>query len=734
MALLRELIVASYGIELIYILALGVWLLGTAIGVASARIKHAPSSTVIFVPILLLSLLAPIDIAFIRYSHRLFSGVPGAYLPFSSQFLLIALSLLPIGGLMGLLFQWAAKSFMETGKSLALAYSIESFGGLWGGITATICLIAGVSNYATAIFSSLAAAGAIFAWLLFKGAPKRSPFWITVIIAVFSILLFLVVRADETDRLMTSWNHPDLLESKDTPYGRLTIIERSGQYTIYENNTLAYETEGTSAEQFVHLTLLQHPSPKNVLLLGGGFEGLVEEILKHRPEKIEYVELNPVVLKMVNRYLPEEVTRSLADESVHIRTADPRNYLKNADVYDAILVGMPDPSSSQVNRYYTREFFQLCRAKLPPDGILGLELRSAENYWTPQLAKRMASVYCALREVFNEVLFIPGASNVIVASNRELIRESSILEERWNERQLHTRLIVPAYLHYLLTNDRLAQIRTTLESTPATVNSDANPICFHYALMIWLSRFFPGLAYFDLASIKIPTLYVRGKLGIYGQFGIILLIMVVIGVVLLFLKHRLFRQPGATDGTLLRKHNHKLKAIVIVFIAGFSGMLLETLYLMQYQVKNGVLFENIGLILMSFMAGLAIGAWLPDEIVHRWGQHSRNYRLSRLAFRVVIILLFFFLAFVLHFNHNAHLVGSFILVMLSGICTAGLFAQSGFLYSPNQQTAISPLYASDLIGGCLAALLGGVLFLPLIGLINTSIVFGVFACLLLLIF
>jgi len=41
--LLRELNVAFFGSELIYVLALGVWMLWTAVGAASGRRTHVPS-------------------------------------------------------------------------------------------------------------------------------------------------------------------------------------------------------------------------------------------------------------------------------------------------------------------------------------------------------------------------------------------------------------------------------------------------------------------------------------------------------------------------------------------------------------------------------------------------------------------------------------------------------------------------------------------------------------------
>ncbi len=85
---------------------------------------------------------------------------------------------------------------------------------------------------------------------------------------------------------MTIWNHPNLLESSDSPYGRITATRLYNQISVFENDALSFETEGTEAEYFCHLVALQHPNPQNVLILGGGIEGIVGEIAKYAPREL----------------------------------------------------------------------------------------------------------------------------------------------------------------------------------------------------------------------------------------------------------------------------------------------------------------------------------------------------------------------------------------------------------------------------------------------------------------
>ena len=110
---------------------------------------------------------------------------------------------------------------------------------------------------------------------------------------------------------MTSWTHPNLVETRDTPYSRITVLSREGQTSVFENDALLFDTEGTRAEEFVHLAALQHPNPKNVLVLGGGIEGTVREVLLHSPESVDYVEQNPALIRIVARPPPVGHTETL---------------------------------------------------------------------------------------------------------------------------------------------------------------------------------------------------------------------------------------------------------------------------------------------------------------------------------------------------------------------------------------------------------------------------------------
>jgi spermidine synthase len=684
--LLRELNVAFFGVELVYLLALGGWLFLTALGALAGGRTRKPSMNGTMGLFILYGTSVVLGLVFLRASRLIFSAVPGAYLSFPEQMAAMVLALLPVGLLSGLLFQRTARMYVRHDRTLIGAYGIESAGGLAGGLIATAGLTWGVQNFALALACGLIAL--VTAVIYFTGKGAR--LYRTAGTALASVLLVLLYWSSPLDRGMTAWNHPNLLESLDTPYGRITLTKLHDQIAVFENDAIAFETQGTEAESFVHPAALQHPKPESVLILGGGIEGTVREILKHGPKRVDCVELNPAMMTAVLDRLPADVAASLKKPGVRLVVGDPRAFLKKSGSYDLILIGMPEPSSGQSNRFYTKEFFEQCAAKLHPRGVIALRLRSAENFWTPQLTRRTASIHRALRSVFPHVLLLPGATTVVTASRDLLPRSPEVLTERFEERKIDARLVSPPYLRYLLTNDRFAEIETRVKASAVPANSDLRPVCYSYTLMIWLSKFFPGMAIPDLADDAEKIL--REGAGPWWMGA---------AAAVLFLLLRM--RPSWRNAAL-------------VLTAGFLGMVLEAILLLHYQVREGVLYQDIGLLLTLFMAGLALGSMAIGRTMRRQGRRDGRLRRVGAGMIAAFVLLCLFVLRALAANDLAGLAPTGGILAGAGFLVAGIFGFASTRDRQDQAKVISPLYAADLIGGCFGSILAGLFLIPLVGL------------------
>jgi spermidine synthase len=668
-ALLRELAVASFGVELIYLLGLGFWLAAGALGAVAGRARVPEPSRAIDRAFLLLALLIPLGIVFLRGARVLFGGVPGAYLPLGQQVATAAAGLAPAGVALGWLFRRAAQRAAAAGGTLAAAYAWESAGGALGSVTATLSLHWGVPNLALGIACGVAGAGVAAA-----SRPARR-----LALPVAAALLALLAGTGSFDLRTTSWNHRGLVAVADTPYGRVAVTRAGAQVAVFGNDALEFESEGTEAEEFVHLAALQVPPGSKVLALGGGVAGIVAELLRHAPSQVDYVEGNREMYRALLPFLPAETRSALGRKPVRVIFADPRRFLSAAGKYDLILVASAEPASGEGNRFYTGEFFRLCAGRLNPGGVAALKLPSSENLWTPLLLRRNGSVHAALRSAFPDVLVIPGGTDTLLGSGGRLERDPGELARRLRERGIDARLVTPEYLRYVLTNDRVAQVARLLSGSDAPANADGRPVCYQQTVLLWLEKFLPGL---DVAGFPDRR----------AGFALLAIAAALLAI------------------SRLRRG---WKRAALVAVAGFGGMATESVVLLRYQAESGSLYQDIGMLLTSFMAGLAAGALAFDRLaagrppVRRW-------------WGVVLLIALAGLEGALALGAEG---GGFLFRMgpaaailcLCGALVAGLFGYASRMGVDDQGTVVSPLYAADLLGGCLGSFLAGLLLLPLLG-------------------
>jgi spermidine synthase len=380
----------------------------------------------------------------------------------------------------------------------------------------------------------------------------------------------------------------------------------------------------------------------------------------------------------IKNHLPEKFKNSLSSEKVNIVFADPRLYLNYKITYDIILSGMPEPASGQNSRFYTKEFFEEISTCLNKKGVFAFKLPSSENFWTPALQKRNASIYKSLKAVFKDIVVLPGTSNIFIASNDSLIRDPVILSERLRSRRNENKLVTPEYINYLYKNDRFNEIAGLLNDSTAAINTDIKPICYQYTLAIWLSKFFPGSEQWDFTLSKITQTPLTKML-----LGFFIFILILAGR-----KWKSFRRS------------------FLVFIAGFQGMVLEIILLLNYQMHNGILFQNIGLLIMGFMLGLASGSWIVNRIIKKY---------TGFFLIASSIIMYLLLGILINSGDLNTFLNSAIALVISGFLTSGIFAFASRFNVEDQKKIISPLYSSDLLGGVSGSLLANFIFIPVLG-------------------
>jgi spermidine synthase len=699
--LMRELVATFYGNELLFGLALAAWLAWTAVGARVGaglgnRKGHPYAAGLAATGVLLLA-----QLALVRGVRVLLGVTPGAFVELAPMVVAVVLVLAPLCLLGGCLFTLGARLMIGQGGTASQAYAWESTGAVTGGLLFSFLLVQWFDPFQTALL--IAAANlAVAAKLYPMPHASRVTHYASRLLLLASCILLLASfplgRLFHTATL--GWQWPDLAFAADSPYGRLTIQARDGQRAFFENGLLAFETQGTFPEEVVHFPLLAHPDPREVLLIGGGIAGDVREVLKHPNARVTYVELDPLLIEAARAYLPPEDAAVLDDPRVTLVLTDGRLYVQGAThTFDAIILDLPEPATGALNRFYTREFFAEARAILSPGGVFALGLPAAENYWSPEMARRNASVYWTLRDAFPQVVALPGEHVFFLASDIPLATDPTVLVERLDERGITTRWVTPEYIRYVYTTDRFASVRAELEGmADVRRNRDLAPICYYYDLALWLSRFYPAAG-----SEQVPNLR-----GAFERAGLVNLGWVAAPLAAL---------------VLLARWRRRMVVPLAVACAGLAGMTLEVIVLFAFQVLHGTLYARISLIVAASMAGLAVGSTVGNRVMppllsppQAGGKSARRMLLAVL---LAITLYSGLLLLILPLSIPAPI---FLLLAVAGGALAGMAFPLAMALTPGDagHTA-GRLYAADLAGSFLGALTGTAFLVPLLGLPQTCI-------------
>jgi len=673
--LMRELLVVFYGNELALGVMLANWLLWTALGASlfgrwPMRVIQ-PRKLVASLQALLAFAL-PLTLLAVRASKAVCHSLPGEILGPVPMFLTSFATLSVLCVISGGLFAAGSRLFGDmAGASSATAtgavYLLEAAGSGVGGVAAGLALVRLANPFE--ITALLGLLNLLAAWVLLSPTSGRR----RALAASFGLMAALVlIGGYELQPLSLAWlwRGFHLVAAHNSVYGSLAVVDTGASRSLFENGLIVMTVpDPSAAEEAVHFALLEHPDPRRVLLIGGGINGSVAEALKHPSlERLDYVELDPMIFNIAARYFPEEWDKVRQDARVHIHAMDGRRFLKStSDIFDVIIVNLPDPHTAQLNRFYTEEFYREAAAKLRPGGIVSFQVTSSENYISQELADFLRCLDRTLRQVFPEVIAIPGETVHFFAAVKPgtLTADPQELLRRLRARGLHTQYVREYFLPFRMSPDRMQDLQLQIEplfSTP--VNRDFSPVAYYFDVALWSAPFHPTAArgIESLTGMSFKRLFLGTMLALAALVPL------------------LWMWP-AEDKPAARARRSTGLAVAVV---GFTELGLEILLLLGFQALYGYVYHELTILVALFMVGVALGAgwalrWAPAPGA---ASMSRDLRL---------------------------LAGLQILLAASPLLLYGLFIQLGRVSSAGGQRAASEILFPAL--ALVAGLLGGFQFL-----------------------
>ncbi|HTY21815.1 MAG TPA: fused MFS/spermidine synthase [Desulfomonilaceae bacterium] len=331
----------------------------------------------------------------------------------------------PMTFVFGMIFPIAgrcyAKSIGSTGSSVGWLYGANTVGSILGSLVAGFVLVPFVGSTKTIIL--LACANVALGLILLGLGPARAAVRKMVpaaIVLVFALMLagsfgrdpFLATIEARVHRFhkVQSAAGTDLSPETEIHFNKEC---REGTVTAYSwkyNKGLWINGVGmthlcTETKLMAHLPLMFAKDPTELLVICFGMGTTVKSAALYPELKITAVDLVPETFYCFQYFHPND-QQVLKQRNIHLIANDGRNHLLlSSRKYDVITVDPAPPiwSVGTVN-LYSREFFQLCKDSLTPNGVMCL--------WFP--GGMPADNFAILRtfaEVFDQISVWHGPHN-----------------------------------------------------------------------------------------------------------------------------------------------------------------------------------------------------------------------------------------------------------------------------------------------------------------------------------
>lgn len=705
LVILRELSQVFYGNELSFAIILTSWLFWVSVGsglLSKLGYKIKDKTALYFGLILTGSVILLGTLAAIKTLRPILGLLPGELISLPAMLLSTLLVVAPFTLIQGLLFTVAPSLLhRDTAPSerINTVYLVEAVGAFAGGLIYYFLGAGRLDPFQNLCWLNVFVISCSVTYLIVVAKRIR----LAIFLDLFFLLYFLLGLSHAPYQKLTEIEYRPfaVLKTQDSVYGNITAVQAEDSISFYETGVHLFSTsERLSREETVHFALLAHPDPKDILLIGGGIGSSLSEIYKYNPETVHYVELDSLLIETGREILPAQFLVPLGKTAlIH---GDGRYFVEETDKnFDCILLGLPEPYNLQINRFFTEEFFKGAKTKLKPGGIISFVITSSEGYLNEEQARLIRSLKKTLESVFAHVAVLPGNTNVFLASDT-LPLEKFNLEfflTQIEKRKIDNKFINANFLGGRLNQFAIDRFKERVAKTEGgSINKDLKPISYYYDFILWS----------EITSPFIKKTLVR-LLNMDWKIPFIIIILVFAA---------LFLFPP-------QEKRKSCALLTAVSFLGLTEISLEVIILVAFQIFYGFVYSEMILVVSAYMLGLVAGSAAGRSLSGRIPTEKKySFLIIIQSVMIVFITLLagIFKSSELYGTHSTtreiFQVG-FPLLMVIAASIGGLqFPIANSLYTDNDKK-LGTIYAYDLLGSSLGALIVSTLVVPILGIYPT---------------
>lgn len=267
--------------------------------------------------------------------------------------------------------------------TLSSIFSFDYIGGLIGSIAFPLLLLPQLGYFATAFLTGCMN---IFASMLiiYKYSNRiRHVTRFKILTGILFVCMFVGMLFSEniSSFIEGGLYRDNVILSEHTQYQHIVMTKHKDDLRLFIDGNVQFCSldEYRYHEALVHIPMSKAKNKDRVLVLGGGDGLAVRELLKYENTQITLVDLDEEMTRLCSSdpNITSLNENSLKNDRVSIVNQDAYQFLEqNRELYDVIIVDLPDPNNDSLNKLYSNIFYRLCGNSLTEDGIVTVQSTS----------------------------------------------------------------------------------------------------------------------------------------------------------------------------------------------------------------------------------------------------------------------------------------------------------------------------------------------------------------------
>jgi len=320
-------------------------------------------------------------------------AAPGGYALRLIQYLLLSVGVVsPAVLLLGLPLPWCLEEFPDPSRTSRL-YALNTVASVAGSLAAAWLLLPTLGFART----SWLLGGALL--LLAFGLSRGRVRWLAVVAGPAALAVAVQSTSSlgrERVQQASAFSVGAILGYQEGADTTVSVIEdgRGHRRLLIDGFSASSESPGTAYMEWMgRLPALLHPDPHDGLVIGFGTGQTAHALRDEGVTRLDVAELDGAVLAMAPLF-PSNFG-VLDQPGVTAHEMDGRAWLRRSTRrYDAVTVEPMPPYFAGVNALYSREFYQLVRARLAPGGVVAQWLPF--HLVPPEFAAAMTATFIAV--------------------------------------------------------------------------------------------------------------------------------------------------------------------------------------------------------------------------------------------------------------------------------------------------------------------------------------------------